>query len=174
MINNLPLFKYHPNAINTVFSETKRPCDCCGQNIGISYDLPIYTSKELSDDISICPFCIENGKAAKYTAGVFNTFYEDQCGVKFDKVRNKTPSYSTWQDKDWIVHCNEPTIFLGNPSKEIIESNYNSKSEMALDYELSKEDLSFFVDSYLNGGTCEFYYHKCQKCERIIFSMDFS
>lgn len=119
-----PQFKYHPNAYDLdIFIKEEGICEVCGEQSELKYDCSFYSVDEPD---YICPFCIANGKASKKFDGEFNDYLGIETvspylidkpspidPVLLEEVACRTPSYVSWQQEVWKVHCNEPCAFIG-------------------------------------------------------------
>jgi uncharacterized protein len=131
----LPNFKYSPNAYELdIFEKKEGICSICEQTRNLKYTSSFYCT---GNPEYICPWCIENGKAAEKYKGVFNDYFGIE-GVNYDedsptmsettldkdlllKITNMTPSYTSWQQEVWLTHCKEPCAFIGYADKETIK-----------------------------------------------------
>ena len=76
-------FKYFPNAIKEVFTTGDiQVCDCCGEEIDVYYEGPVYSEKEIE---VLCPNCIASGRAAKELEG---QFIDDECVDEINDEEN--------------------------------------------------------------------------------------
>lgn len=112
-----PTFKYFPNPLRTQsVTESSAPCECCGKTGKYSYIAGMKTKTE-EDVKNLCFDCIASGKAAKKLSGVF-TEYHSIANRTADKniteeIMYRTPSFTTWQDQQWVSHCKTPCIYIG-------------------------------------------------------------
>ncbi|WP_435263593.1 CbrC family protein [Tenacibaculum sp. nBUS_03] len=125
----------------------------------------------------ICPWCISNGKASEK----YNGEYNDYCGIEgvspdtnepkstiskehLLEISCKTPSYFSWQQEQWLSHCNEPCAFIGYADTKTIEPILDElkddiENNIGVDPDMIKEHLS--KDGYLDG-----YLFRCVKCNK--------
>ncbi len=136
----LPKFKYSPNAYNLdLFVEKEGVCSVCNEKRNLKYESSFYS---IDEPEYICPWCIANGKAAEKYDGDFN----DYCGIEgvspdpsepaptipkemLNEICTKTPSYFSWQQEEWLTHCNEPCQFIGYGTSETIKPILNEVKE---------------------------------------------
>ena len=127
-----PQFKYHPNAYSLdIFVQEDGVCSICHKQRDLKYDCSFYSVDEPD---YICPWCIVNGAAAEKYKGDFN----DYCSIEsvspdpndppssideklLDEICSRTPSYVSWQQQVWLVHCNEPCKFIHYATSELLE-----------------------------------------------------
>ncbi|WP_010497214.1 CbrC family protein [Paenibacillus elgii] len=136
---NLPHFKYHPNAYRLgLFKQgPERRCTVCSRDTNYVYSGPFYC---IDDVDTICPWCIHDGQAAQKFNGTFHGAVEYNSGllsVVFNDDTNqymyfmgneqvepihdkslhellfRTPSYSSWQEPQWLRHCDDFCTFIG-------------------------------------------------------------
>lgn len=118
-----PTFKYHPNAYGLdIFAQETGICNICGQHRELKYDCSFY-AQEYPD--YICPFCIADGSASQKYDGEFNDYTSIESvspnpsdpkspidPALLEEICCRTPSYTSWQQAEWKVHCNEPCAFI--------------------------------------------------------------
>lgn len=177
----LPKFKYSPNAYELdLFEKTEGICSICNQKRNIKYTSSFYS---IETPEYICPWCIADGKAAKIYDGSFN----DYCGIEgvspdpnnppptiekslLLEITDKTPSYTSWQQEQWLTHCNEPCAFIGYADSKIIEPileelNEDIERNWGFDSEHIKNHLT--TDGHLVG-----YLFQCTKCKQHRLHVD--
>ncbi len=170
----LPKFKYSPNAYALgLFDDVEGTCSVCKEKRKLKYNSSFYS---IDTPEYICPWCISNGKASEKYDGEFND-YNGIEGVSPDpsdpvptlpaeqllEVCCKTPSYVSWQQEQWLSHCNEPCAFIGYADTETIqplldELKDDIEQNIGFDPSFIKEHLS--KDGHLVG-----YLFQCIKCK---------
>jgi uncharacterized protein CbrC (UPF0167 family) len=122
---DLPKFRLSPNAYALdLFVAESGICSCCGQARELKYNSSFYSREEPD---YLCPWCIADGSAAQHYEGEFNDYLgiegvsadpDEPDSIVMDRVLllevcERTPSYHSWQQEQWLVHCNQPCAFVG-------------------------------------------------------------
>jgi uncharacterized protein CbrC (UPF0167 family) len=168
----LPIFKYSPNAYRiNVFDNEEGICDCCNENRSLRYTGSFYSEEEPD---YICPWCIENGKAAEMFEGEFNDYEGIENAELIDKellleVSERTPSYVSWQQEVWLTHCNEPCKLFGYADGKVIKPILE---EIEDDIEGSGYDKEFIIENLSVDGSLLGYLFQCQKCNKHRLHID--
>lgn len=117
--DDYPVFKYFPNPIRTKsMVKSTAPCECCGKSKEYSYVAGMEYNPEIEVEVrNLCLDCIANGAATKKFNSAF-TSYSSIANRKADKkiteeIMYRTPSFTTWQEKEWLSHCKTPCIYIG-------------------------------------------------------------
>ena len=170
-MKELPVFKYHPNPIETKsFHYGKETCNCCGKETDIYYQAPFYGDREIS---ALCPFCISNGKAAEEFKGVFVEINENTINDKaINELTKKTPGYCGSLDETWLIHCDDFCSFHGNVNNsDIIIEKMNDFADLKNDIEdicNSIEDLIVKIDNREIVG----YLFQCLHCKKYLLRIE--
>lgn len=177
---NYPHFKYHPNAYKLdLFVEEEGTCDVCQKEQFLKYEASFYAEE---DPNYICPFCIADGSAAKKYDGSFN----DYCGIEgvspdpndpapkiphalLLEICDRTPSYISWQQEQWLTHCNEPCAFIDYADTESI-APFREEIISELDAFIGEETLNYIR----KDGDCVGYLFQCVQCGKHKLHVDFS
>lgn len=182
----LPKFTYFPDPLVAgSVKESNELCACCGKQNGY-----IYTSSYYGDDIgNICPWCIDNGMAAKKYHIHFNAFGDfytdesDQIHTPFNtfnlskdietEISQRTPGFSCFQQEAWKIHCHDGCEFHGLATVKDIQSISDTERQHFMQTNgLSSDDLK----AMQNGIPDEFltYCFKfiCRHCNEILLMMD--
>ncbi|MEN6670919.1 CbrC family protein [Psychrobacter sp. B38] len=173
----LPLFKYHPNPIDTgAIERTEEACECCGQARGYRATSTIHSVESIE---TICPWCIADGVAAKKFDGEFSDSHPllsdgiDREIVK--EVCERTPSFISWQQERWLSHCNDACEFHGDADKSDLEALTGEDLNKFLNAEyIEPEFWSHILQSYTEGGDLAVYKFKCRVCGKDQFYSDCS
>lgn len=183
----LPTFQYHTDPIkNRVIIKEIFQCPCCGKVRRYKYTGPFYTRYTVD---AICPWCIADGAAADTYEGSF----ADYCGlegispfpdvpdeIKYKDVdttilTSRTPSYISWQEAQWLGHCNEPCSFEGYVGwKEIVDLGIDVTADiekLSQQYGMSSEE---FCQNLFNRGDMQGYLFKCVQCGTYRLAVDCS
>lgn len=173
-----PKFKYHQNPIKSLsFIKSDMECNCCNKKTGYIYNLSIYSSLDV-EDVVICPWCLANGDAAKKYQATFNDTYSVESKIpnsENDEILHRTPSYPTWQDFDWMIHCGHPAIFIGDADKSTIKKMSSVTLSLFLkENELDNDEIDEILDRYIEVESPMIYEHKCSKCNETLYSMEYS
>lgn len=176
-MKELPKFKYHSDPLSTG-SIVKRPVKCpvCEQDQEYAYEGPFYSTDEVED---ICPWCIENGKAAEK----FNGEFQDYCGIEgispdpsnpdkhpynedhIDELITRTPGYYGIQQEQWLCHCNEPCNYIGQVGwKEIEELEIDVNEDIKIEAQKYRMTVDEFKQGLINKGFMQGYLFQCLHC----------
>ena len=179
MTKSLPTFKYHPDPIATgVIESIDIDCVCCGQSRGYIYIGPVYSIADLEDSY-ICPWCIADGSAA----AKFNANFSDDAPLLdaglsqsiVDEVTTRTPAYTSWQQGEWLSHCNDGCEFHGDASvKDVEKASPATKAQWMTHYKQGEKDWQWVSDGYRSGGGSALYKFICRHCGQILFGWDLS
>jgi len=172
MKRDLPKYKYHSNPIKTgVIKEKSCHCDVCGEEVDYIYDGPFYSTH---DEVTICPWCIENGKASEKYDGEFH----DRCSCdKVDKKESvvelvqKNPGYCGWQQEYWLSHCGDFCAFIDYVGWEDIQGIISELQEDIENLGYSIDEVKKFMKK---NGNMQGYLFQCIKCgkNRIYIDCD--
>lgn len=114
----LPIFRYHPDPIQTgSIKVSDNVCIVCGRGGGYIYTSHAYSIHHIGRDC-ICPWCIADGSAHRKLKVVFTDREAIMGGNTVpksvvDKIVQRTPGFSGWQDESWMTHCQDGAAFLG-------------------------------------------------------------
>lgn len=175
---DLPNFKYHPDPEgNDVIEESDEACICCNKKRGYIYTGPVYAIEEL--DEQLCPWCIANGEAAKkFDASFADAHPLLRDGIAkdiVDEVSLRTPSYSSWQQEQWLSHCNDACEFHGDASEEDVRNaSEETKQQWMQNYQSGEDLWNTITEGYYPKGDNAIYKFKCRHCNQIIFGWDCS
>lgn len=168
----LPKFKYSPNAYDIgVFEKEDGICSVCNEKRQLKYTSSFYSVEEPE---YICPWCIENGKAAKKYKGEFNDYAGIENAEHIQKqlllaVSERTPSYASWQQEVWLTHCNEPCAFIGYADTKTIEPIMNELND---DIQSSGYDPEIVKKQLSKNGSFVGYLFQCVKCNQHRLHID--
>ncbi len=174
MGRELPPFTYVSDEyVKTVFVKTTSTCDCCQKESPYSYSGPIYVAG--NKDITLCPWCIHDGSAAKKYQASFNEIYDEELAeLIVTTVREQTPGYNSWQDQCWATHCNDACVYHGDAtSEDVAEASEQTRQQWMHDYEQDAESWSYFMRDYHPGGDQGVYKFICRHCSLVVFNWDF-
>jgi hypothetical protein len=175
---DLPFFKYHPDPLATGAIERRAlQCACCGQSRGFVYVQPVYATTDL--DEKLCPWCIADGSAAsKFGASFSDEQPLSLAGVAKEVVEEvclRTPGYSSWQQEEWLAHCNDACEFHGDASEEdVARASEATKADWRQHYELTEKDWKAQVKDYEPAGDSAFYKFVCRHCGLVRLGWDHS
>jgi len=74
---------------------------------------PIYSHHDIQE---VCPWCIDDGKAASKWSAIFNDTYNVPNGVPkhvVETIGSNTPGFETWQGNRWLFSENDALVFVG-------------------------------------------------------------
>jgi len=178
MSEALPHFKYHPAPLRTGALEARSiTCACCGRHREYVYVAPVYGERDL--DESLCPWCIANGSAAtKLGASFADDHSLRKAGVPasvVEEVNQRTPSYSSWQQEEWLAHCNDACEFQGDATVEDVRNaSAETKQAWRHHYGLTETDWDHATRGYVPRGDQAFYKFVCRHCDAVLLGWDCS
>lgn len=169
----LPKFKYNLNPIeNRIIVRKEAICSCCNEKTEFVYEGPFYSIEDVE---VICPWCIEDGKAAQKYYGRFQdtSACEKVIGKEsLDELIYRTPGYSGWQQEVWLSHCGDFCAFIGYVGWSEIEELVNELEEdldkIKRAYKLTQEEL----ENALEYGSLQGYLFKCVVCGKNRLAVD--
>ena len=168
---DLPHFRLHPNAYALeIFVAESGTCACCGQARELRYNSSFYSAQRPD---YLCPWCIADGSAARRFEGEFNDYLgiegvspdpdvPDSIAMDQDLLREvceRTPSYHSWQQEQWLVHCSQPCAFVG----------YTDNAEVQSLHAELEADIAGMPERYLqaiskSGEPVAGYLFRCVQC----------
>jgi uncharacterized protein len=170
----LPHFKYHTEPLRTGSVETSGAmCVCCSRQTGYVYVAPVYSTHMLDD--SLCPWCIADGSAAaKFGASFTDEYSLHSTGVPasvIEEVSQRTPSYSSWQQEEWLAHCNDACDFQGDATVEdVLNVSDQTKQAWFDHYSLSQAEWDHITINYVPGGHQALHKFVCLHCRVMLFA----
>ncbi|MDB6095964.1 MAG: hypothetical protein JWM09_242 [Francisellaceae bacterium] len=107
-----PSFKYFRFPLEEgVVAPSEEICMICNHPRGYIYTEEIYDDNNYVKEI--CPWCIANGKAAKFFKGEFNLDKNPNVNKKnITILSKKTPSLPSWQFHQWPTCCEDYCCYL--------------------------------------------------------------
>jgi uncharacterized protein CbrC (UPF0167 family) len=177
MEKEFPVFKYHPNPIeNGSFTKKLSLCEVCNQKTGYIYEGSIFTEKR--GPHYICPWCVSSGEAAKkYNAELVDAdpLIEEKIPQSIiDELTQRTPGLVTWQHPNWLTHCNDGCIYLGDHWELVPEndSDFWEEVKMYTGYD-SDDDWLDYLEG-IKSGHQSIYVFQCRHCEKFRGYTDFT
>ena len=178
MDDALPAFRYHPDPIATgsvVASDAT--CACCGQARGFVYAPPVHGAQAIEG--ALCPWCIADGSAARELGASFADPYGlAQAGVALDvidEIESRTPSYTSWQQEEWLSHCGDACEFHGDaPLEDVLHAGAETKAAWRAANQLTDEHWLDITRDYRPGGNPAFYKFVCRHCGCVQLGWDCS
>lgn len=178
----LPKFKYSPNAYKLdIFKTEDGICSVCNNKSNLKYTGSFYS---IDEPEYICPWCIANGKAAEKYDGEFNDYCgietvspdpnDTKCSIPEElllEVTNKTPSYNSCQQEEWLTHCNEPCAFLAYADGKRIEPLIEELKE-DIENNLGAE-IDYVTNNLTTDGSFVGYLFRCVKCGKHRLHADY-
>ncbi len=171
-----PYFKYHPNPLQTSsVSQSDRTCIRCNQARCFIYTGPVYAVDNLSE--RLCPWCIANGEAAHQFGATFSDPYSLlHHGIAKEiaiEVAERTPGYISWQQEEWLSHCNDACEFHGDATQEDVKNaSIETKQQWFLDNNADEAFWQTVTECYMPQGSPAFYKFKCRHCQMILLGWD--
>lgn len=172
----IPVFKYHPNPLQTgVIEHMHTHCPVCDQDREYCYIGPIYCIEEIE---GICPWCIKSGEAAKKYDVTFQD--PDSCEPVDNKtftieLTERTPGYSAWQQEKWLSHCGDYCAFVGHVGlaeiKHLQEELKDDIEELSSRLDLEPKE---YAKNLLKHGHHQGYLFQCIHCGKHRLTADYS
>lgn len=178
MSEALPPFKYHRDPLRTGALEARAvTCACCGRRREFVYVAPVYSERDLHE--SLCPWCIADGSAAaKFGASFSDDHPLCRAGVPpsvVEEVSQRTPGYSSWQQEEWLTHCDDACEFHGDATVEDIRNaSDETRQAWRRHYGLSEADWHHVIRGYVPRGDRAFYKFVCRHCHAVLLGWDCS
>jgi uncharacterized protein len=174
----LPTFRYHPDPIATgAVVRESATCLCCGKTVDHVYVASAYLTHEF--DRNLCPWCIADGSAhQKYDVEFTDShplFKAQIDDAIITEVATRTPGYISWQQEEWMTHCNDACAFLGDATRETVRNM--TADEMAPLTSQHGVDSKWFAElaqHYQPGGQPAIYHFRCLHCKTNLFGMDYT
>jgi uncharacterized protein CbrC (UPF0167 family) len=172
----LPEFRYHPDPLATgSVKPSKITCACCKQSHGFIYEATVYGTEEVRG--KLCPWCIADGKAASR----FNVFFsvEDPL-TKADlprqtiiEVTRRTPGYSSWQQEEWQVCCDDACAFHGDATVDELKGlEGKSLDRFQKRYRIAPDWWKQLLKVYVPGGGVSVFRFVCRHCGENTYALD--
>jgi uncharacterized protein CbrC (UPF0167 family) len=178
MSEELPHFQYHPAPLLTGAVEASSvTCACCQRARGFIYVGPVSGEEDL--DEVLCPWCIADGSAAEKLGASFadDSPLEDAglAEAIIEQVHLRTPSYTSWQQEEWLTHCEDACEFHGDASaSDVANASDATKREWRERCEMTEDDWADITASYAPGGSPAFYKFLCRHCKTVLLGWDCS
>jgi uncharacterized protein len=178
MSEPLPRFHYHPDPLSTrAIEPSDTVCRCCGKNRGYIYVGPIYSVEELQE--SICPWCIADGSAAsQFDASFADSHPLMKAGLPkpiVDEVHLRTPSYISWQQEEWLTHCNDACEFHGDATaQDVAQASQQTREDWLARYHQDEKGWKWVSEGYQPGGDSALYKFICRHCGMVLLGWDLS
>lgn len=176
MNDTLPTFRYHADPLSTGAIEPRQiQCACCGQPRAFVYVQPVYATRDL--DEKLCPWCIADGSAASQLGASFSDAHPLQkAGLAqevIDEVCLRTPGYSSWQQEEWLAHCNDACVFHGDASEEDVEdASEATRADWRAHYGKTEKQWGAATRDYEPAGDNAFYKFVCRHCGLVRLGWD--
>lgn len=165
----LPVFRYYPDPLGQgdFRNDKEVTCDCCGKKTAVYYSGPFFAEDEVE---FLCPWCIANGKAADKFEGEFI----DACSCeevsdssRTEELCMRTPSYTGWQQEQWLVCCDDYCAFVGYVGwKEIEELGLADEITETYREEDVMIDLDTLKERMVKDGCLQGYLFRCLHCRK--------
>jgi uncharacterized protein CbrC (UPF0167 family) len=172
----LPTFRYHPDPVATrSVARSDTTCLCCGEARGYIYTAPVYGPSRLHE--KLCPWCIASGAAASK----YNCFFSDdspltEAGLDRSivlEVSRKTPGYSSWQQGEWQVCCDDACEFQGDATKRHLADLSEDRLAWHLRrWKWAERDWQRLVEAYKPGGATSLLRFVCRHCGQPTLAID--
>jgi uncharacterized protein CbrC (UPF0167 family) len=174
----LPVFKYHPDPVATGSVEASDTvCRGCGRQRGYIYTGPLYSEK--FDDVSLCPWCIADGTAArKFGASFGDTGTVEGISQEArEEIGSRTPSFTAWQQDRWLACCGDGAAFLGPAGAKELKRQLAAaagavREHLEEEYGLEDEDLEESFKGLRKDGDSTAYVFRCVHCGKYLAYVD--
>ncbi|WP_436314477.1 CbrC family protein [Variovorax sp. LjRoot84] len=172
----LPTFAYHPDPLATGMVVPKATvCASCKRARGLVYVGPVYSTQP--QEPVLCPWCIADGSAHVNLGASFADAHPLlQAGIAaeiVEEVNLRTPGYESWQQEQWLAHCNDACEFHGDASSEDVKSaSQETKSHWLAEYRQDEKGWLFATEGYRPGGDSALYKFVCRHCKAVLFGWD--
>jgi len=160
-----PQFKYvHSPIEEGLIVISDEECEICEHARGYNYTL--------EEDVTICPWCIADGRAAKVLGIEFNCGDTDEVDNKNRILLTKeTPAYPSWQDHFWPVCCKDYCCFLLRVGYlEIEQLSKEAKQTITTYYNIN--ELSYGIESLDKEYGPTGYLFQCLHCKKYNYFDD--
>ena len=177
-MEDFPAFTYHPDPIATgAVVPSDVVCICCDRSRGYSYVGPVYSVQDLNE--ALCPWCIADGSAAaKLDASFADSFPLIQAGISSEivnEVHLRTPGYASWQQEEWLSHCNDACEFHGDASAvDVGNATSETRNDWLIRYKQDEKTWLWATDGYAPGGDSALYKFVCRHCRQVLLGWDLS
>lgn len=170
---DLPKFKYHPDSIATgAIVAADDECSRCRERRGYVYEGTPYG---LSDDLTVCPWCIADGSAAKEFNATFVQDIEGDVAADIRKeVMERTPGYVSWQGENWLCHCDDACEFHGDFTPEGLASLKPDEEARFLEDNDWIENWPAIKRNYQPAADLALYKFVCRHCGTVRIGVDMS
>jgi uncharacterized protein len=168
----LPAFAYHPDPIASgSIKPSDAVCRCCGKARGYIYTGPTYCVDDLEE--ALCPWCIADGSAhAKFDASFVDAarFPDGIAESVIQEVAWRTPSFSAWQQGEWLTCCGDAAAFVEPAGYPEIQARHPRAEGTLVTYIVHQMQISGSAAIHLlhaldrdHGPTA--YMFKCRHCD---------
>lgn len=174
----LPHFKYHPDPIaSETVKRQSGTCVCCEKQVEYLYVASAYSVHDLSG--KLCPWCIADGSAhKKYDVSFADSYPLSEAGISEDiieEVTCRTPGYISWQQEEWLSHCNDACAFLGDATPETIRNvTPEELAPLIAQHGIDQAFWEQLASHYQPGGQPAIYHFRCLHCGINRLGMDYT
>lgn len=159
----LPEFRFHPGAAEDgTIVASEETCAGCDRTRGFIVSSLLY-SADVPGGARFCPWCVADGTAVARFGGTFNDVEPGAAEASAAEVEQRTPSFPTWQDWDWPVHCGEPASYRGQPTAAELRADPEARAAL--------EDFDDALLDGLGGGVVA-YRFACSRCGASVMRWD--
>jgi uncharacterized protein CbrC (UPF0167 family) len=166
-----PVFRYYRDPYGDgTFQQSDEPCERCGRKTGYSYNGVLYAEEEVEN---LCPWCVADGSAAEEFDGTF----VDDVGLEgcspeaVAELTQRTPEFSSFQSAKWLVHCQEPAVYLGTAGYAELQTYGEATIRAVRDQlpsDMSEADQDAFVRRLHRQGSCVAHVFECLHCQAVV------
>ena len=181
-----PLFRYHPFPVYTgSIKALAITCPVCGLPSEYSYEfVPDRPEDETLGDgggaeqmVRVCPWCLHDGTAARRYPGTSFNDAPRAAGIPAparEELEYRTPTYYTFQEKEWPTHHDDYCAFIGYAGwKEIAAYAAELAADLARLRRWTKW-VKADLEAWKTGSSVQGYLFRCLTCgvHRLTVDMD--
>lgn len=99
------------------------------------------------------------------------SLYPKNTNRLFDEIAFRTPSYASWQQQIWLIHCDEPCKFIGYADYKMLAPYFDEIIEDIKNEGYSSDFALRYISKDGDAVGCLF---QCVKCGKHRLHVDAS